>query len=366
VNPCASRPARMNAAAAAAVLLVTLAAAPGCQRMIYRSTGDVMGSYAVDHMVPEMMASDDLAMACETGVSMGGFLMSFGRVTRAPDKAALVTLLSAGMCAEAEAWEADLRQVRALRDGRAAEARDARIAAQRAHAVAAARFHGAFQRLTAAYGPPGEICPRLADDDEVLYLLGLSAGMLAMVHDRAAEGTAGVPTDIPLAVSRASACLDDGRWWGTPLALRASVWAMVPGAAGEGDDPWATLSEAAATGEAAGVRLARAFQVQTLAAAGHDDALREAIAAHGASTEATPSDPAWKLLDGYASRMILHVSDRTWTRERGHRTPLGAFGTFWQPAPEPDAGDDDLFDDLLDDLDPAEDDDAPTEKENEA
>ena len=341
---------RRSTGLVAVALLATVTVLTGCTGFFHKKTGDIMAGYAGEHMVPYMMASDDLSMACETGVSMGGFLMSFERVTDPPRKAALVTLLSAGMCAEAEAWEADLRQLRAVRDGRASDARDARILEQRHHAVAAQRLYTAFQQVVAYFGAPGESCPEFDEGEELLYLLGLSSGMLALVHDRGAEGQAGVPMDLPHQVARAASCLDNERWWGGPLALEASVWAMVPGAAPEGSDPWDALAVAAATGESSGVRLARAFQVQLLDATGRDDEVRVAIAAHAESLENTPSDPEWALLDSYATRMILHISDRAWTTDRGHRTPLGGLGTFYQPPQEIEEYDD-LFDDLLSDPD---------------
>ena len=334
----------------AVVLLATLPALTGCTGFFHKKTGDIMSSYAGDHMVPYMMGSSDLSMACETGVSMGAFLMSFERVTDPPRKAAMVTLVSAGMCAEADAWEADLRQLRAIRDGRASDARDARITEQRYHAVAAQRLFTAYNQAGEYFGTLGEGCPEFEEGDELFYLLGLSAGMLALVHDRGAEGMAGVPMDLPHQVARAASCLDNERWWGGPLALEAAVWAMVPGAAPEGNDPWDTLAAASELGEASGVRLARAFEVQILDIVGRDDEARVAIAAHAASLESTPSDPDWALLDSYATRMILHISDRAWTNDRGHRTPLGALGTFYQPPVEIEEYDD-LFDDLLSDPD---------------
>ncbi|MBN1947419.1 MAG: hypothetical protein JW797_17240 [Bradymonadales bacterium] len=340
----------IGAGLVAIVLLSPILLATGCHGYMQTQTGNLMSSYAVEHMVPDMMASDDLNMACEAGVSMGGFLMSFARVTDPPQRAGLVTMLAAGMCAEAEAWEADLRQIRAVRDGRAFEARDARIAEQRAHALAAERFLASYLQLEGAFGTPSEMCPELEPEDELFYFLGLAAGLLAVVHDRAAEGAAQVPMDIPQQVARAAACLDNDRWWGGPLALQASIWATVPGASSEGDDPWSSLEAATAIGDAHGVRLARAFQVQILEASGQESQVREAIAAHAASCAVLPSHPDWQLLDSYATRMILHISDRAWTQDRGHRTPLGALGTFWQPPVEVEQYDD-LFDDLLDDLD---------------
>lgn len=363
---------RLRVGLALLVIALCGGAVTGCEGFFQRKTGDIMSGYAEQHMFPYLMASDDLSMACETGVSMGAFLMSFERVTDPPRRAALVTLLSAGMCAEAEAWESELRQLRAVREGASSEAQDARLAEQRSHALAASRFAAAWEQFEGAFGPAGEGCPELEGNDQILYLLGLSSGMLALLHDRAAGGVAGVSMDIPLRVSRAAACLDDDRWWGGPLALQASVWALVPGAAPEGVDPWESLAAAAQMGEAAGVRLARAFQVQILDAVGRRDDVRQAIEAHAASLESTPAQADWELLDAYATEMIRHVSDRLWTMERGYRTPLGALGTFPEDSTAP-AEDDAMFDDLLEGLDddgespvpstgPTE---SPSENENE-
>ena len=334
--------------------LVAVASLAGCKGTLYTATGDMMGSFAVEHVMPHVMASDDVGMACETGVSMGNFLDAFGRVTDPAYKASLVTLLPAGMCAEGEAWEQDLRQLRAVRAGQAEEAMDARIAEKRAHAVAARRFHGAWKRMVLAFGEPGETCPELEPEDEPFFLLGLASGLLAVVHDRAAGGEAGVPMSIPPAVARATECLDSDRWWGAPLALKATLWSSVPGLAPEGADPWALLGEATSKGRDAGVRLADSMAVLASAAAGREDGLREAIAAHAASVASHPSDPAWRLMDLYSGLIIRHESDRIWTREAGHRTPQGALGTF--PVPPSEPVDDPLFDDLdpTDETEPAQ------------
>lgn len=330
----------------AATLAVALGAplAGGCKGMLYTTTGDMMGSFAVEHVMPHVMASDDVGMACETGVSMGNFLEAFGRVTDPEYRAALVTLLPAGMCAEGDAWEQDLRQLRAVRAGLADEAMDARITEKRAHAVAARRFYGAWQRMVLAYGEPGEACPELEPEDESFYLLGLASGLLAVVHDRASGGEAGVPLTIPPAVARATECLDSDRWWGAPLALKATLWSSVPGLAPAGADPWTMLVEASQKAGEAGVRLASSMRVLAEAASGREDGLRKAIEDHAASVAAHPSDPAWRLMDLYSGLMVRHESDRIWTREAGHRTPPGALGTFPE-APAPII-DDPLFDDL--------------------
>jgi hypothetical protein len=306
----------------------------------------MMSSYAVEHVMPFTMAASDVGMACETGVSMGYFLISFGRVTDEPDKAALVTLLPAGMCAEGEAWEQELRAARALREQRATEAQDARMVEKQRHAVAAKRFHGAWLRLVAAFGEPGEQCPEFEENDEALYLLGLNAGLLAVVHDRASGGEAGVPLSIPPMVARATQCLDDAKWWGAPKALEATLFTSVPGLAPEGVDAWAQLEQAAARGREQGVRLADAMWVLGAAAAGDEDMLRRAIATHAEAVATTKGAPDWNLLDSYATLIIQHESDRIWTQATGHRTPPGALGTFPETQDEGPGEEDGLFDDL--------------------
>ena len=321
-----------------------LLALASCQSAVYSTTGKVMSAYAVDHILPSMMQSDDVGMACETGVSMGSFLMSFERVADRPDKAALVTLMSAGMCAEGEAWEAELTQLRALRDSRASEAQDARIREKEAHYTAARRFHEAYQRLVSAYGDPTIQCPSLQPADEIIFLLGLSAGALAVLHDRAADGAAEVPLDLPRRVAHGAACLDEERWWGVPAALQAAVWVSIPGATPYGVDSWEVLVDAANGGDDDGVRLARAFLVQSAAAFGRTDEVRHAISDQARMLKEHPADPAWRMLDRYGTLMIQHESDKLWTSATGHRTPRGALGTFWDDPPA--VSDDGLLDGL--------------------
>ena len=328
---------------------VVLVACSGvaCQGAVYKTTGSVMSSYAVQHMVPTMMESSDLNMACEAGVSMGSFLLSFQRVTAHTDRAALVTLLSAGMCAEQDAWDAELRGLRALHRGQASEVQDARIEERAAHAQAAKRFYAAYLHTERAFNHAERECPpKLSANDEALLVLGLSAGVLASLHDRSVSG-AGVPADLPLRAARASLCVNNQTLWGVPRALRAAVWISAPGTAPAQVDPWQELVNAVAEGDAQGVRLARAFWVQANGAAGHDAAVRAGLMQQAAALKSRPANPAWRLLDSYATRMITHESDKLWTAATGHRTPYGELGAFWDaPQPSPSNSEDDLLSDL--------------------
>lgn len=325
-------PARLNRTALVTVLAGVMLATGGCQGYLYGQTGSLMSGYTVDHMVPYLMASGDVDMACQTGVAMGAFLMSFEQVSKRPNRAALVTLLAAGMCAEAKAWSAELARLRALHADRPGAAQDARIVEVRAHALAARRYHRAYLRLVAAFGEPGVgKCPKLVGQDQLLYLLGLSAGLLAVMHDKAGGGIVGVPTSIPHAVARASRCISDKTWWGAPMALRAAIWTSIPGAAPKGKDPWKVLAEATADGDRAGARLAGALEVEAAAAAGRDDLVEKVIRQEHASYQKTPPSKRYHLLDRYAWLIDRHASDVIWTRKTGHRTPVGGFGTFPEP-----------------------------------
>lgn len=302
--------------------------------------GPTLDRVALRTLAPGMMAQRDLSMACAAGESLSPVLLAFGhkKAKKEPRKAAALTLISAGICSELAAWDAELDGAQARyvlsRGGDprqwGAVSSDALVREQRHHQVAAMRNAMAFERTVAVFDAPTQTrdCPdRLKPREELLYLLGLTAGLLAVIHDARAERTLGVSNAIPQHVARGAVCLDDARWWGVPGALRAAVWASVPGAGPQGADPWADLERAAKQGEAQGMWLARALQVQTAASAGKDELVRAAITAHGAALGGA-SEPAYALLNSYGSAMIQQFSDRLWIGEVGHRTPLGSLGTF--------------------------------------
>lgn len=328
---------------AAAMAAAALPLGAGCS--VASLTGDVMSAYTVEHLSPYILAHRDLGMACETGVSMGNYLLSFERVTDAPNKAAVSTLLSAGMCAEEVAWQQELRGLRALFQANAAESRDARVAEKRAHAVAAKRYHRAFLAMAAAYREPGGECPQLDEEDQLLWMLGILAGVQSVQHDRASGGLADVPMDVPAKASRGAACLPNESWWGVPDALQAAVWLTVPGSGPQGAKPWEKLDSAVELGAAKGVRLASALYVQAAVTVGDEPRLKSAIARFANGPHASESGQKYQMLDAAAERQLLAASDRMWTQAAGHRTPVGSFGSFWTPpsTPPEDTG-------LLDDL----------------
>jgi len=185
----------------------------------------------------------------------------------------------------------------------------------------------------------GGECPRIAKRDEIVYLVGLVAGELALLHDKVSGSKVGLPLDMPLKIGRSATCLSDERWWHVPQALRAAGWAIIPGSAPEGIDPWEMLEEAAVAGEASGVRVARALSV--LLAANADDTARveHGIKAHAESLLSTKQSEEWALLDEYARVVSMHESDLLWTTAAGYVTPnFGELPRAEEPE-EPDVPD---------------------------
>lgn len=329
------------------VVIATGLLLAGCMGTFQSTTGDVMSDYSERHLIPWVLANGDTGIACETGVSMVSFLVSFERVTDPPYGAAIPTLLSAAVCAQEQAYEADLASRRAIRRADVPAAKDARILEKRHNVVAARRYLAAWQALVAKFGEPGESCPEFESRyDELIYTLGLVSVVQALQHDMAAESRVGVPLDAPAKAARGTDCLNNERWWGVPQALRAVIWTSIPGTAPEGADPWDELAQAAAIGEKAGVRLAHAFQAQAAVGTGKEDVLKQTIAAHAKSLDATPPAKQWATVDRFGTLQVLNLSDRLWTDAEGHRTPFGGLGSFPEEPEEEDDGD--LLDGLVD------------------
>lgn len=328
------------------VMVTMLAGLSGCSGFIYRQTGDTLGGFAKAHMVPWLMANDDLGLACKTGGAVGPLVRSFERVETKTELPSLVSWLGAGMCAEAAAWDAELASLRAIKAGKASVAKDAQLQEERHHRVAAMRFGTAWKLATVHFPGIGtDKCPTIEAEEEIYYLLGSASGLLAVLHDRAASGAANIDTRILPMAARAAKCVKSERWWGVPMALQASVWMTVPGAAPKGTDVKKALEAAAAQGDKAGVRLARALQVLALEGGGDTKGMAAAVAAHQASIKKTPSAKHWRLLDAYGRSMTQQAVDRTWTKEKGYRGPTGSLE---MPEKEPEAGE---GDDMLSGLD---------------
>ncbi|PKA03835.1 hypothetical protein CH375_14605 [Leptospira ellisii] len=311
---------------------------------VYKITGRTISSYSEDHLIPFLLESGDLDSVCNAGVSLAPLIASFERVSKRPDLPVMVAMLGAGMCAERNAQEAELLYLASVRRGKGDEATDHQAVEIRNHAVAAKRFGQAYKRFVSYFGEWNGRCPSLSEEDQFYYLIGLSSSLLAILHDRAAQGAANVPTDIPSIVSGASKCLDAERWWGVPLALEAVVWLSIPGATPAGKDPFQQLDRSVVLGDKAGVSLSRAFQIQALTGRGNQNAIKKAVQDHSKFLEKGVSRREFQLLEAYAEQLSRHESDKIWIKEKGHRGPL-LLGSF--PQGKRDLKEDD---DLLKDL----------------
>jgi hypothetical protein len=332
-------------------LICALSLLSGCS--VYQITGDTMVNYSSEHMIPYLLERDDTEAVCATGLGLGGFLMSFGRVTDAPHKASTTVMLSASTCSELQAWQAELRYTQAMKRGDAITARDERIIQMKAHRVTASRLYQAYQSAKMAFREPGGDCPELENEaDQFVWLLGMLSAIQGTQHDRAARGVVGIPLDLPLKAARGAQCLDNARWWGVPQALQAAVWTSIPGSAPEGVDPWRDLESAVKIGDESGVRLARAIQMKAFVGSGKSDEVRKALVAYQESNIKIKRNLKWKTLDRMGQLQIQHVSDLLWIKERGHRTPFNELGAL-PDTPEADDSEDDE-DDLLDDMDGGE------------
>jgi hypothetical protein len=330
------------------VFCVLVMSSSGCS--LYGMMGDQVGGYAQDHMIPHLLEYGDTEVACEAGVSLLGLLASFRRVTDDPHGAAIPTVMSAATCAQERLYEAELRSLRAINQGKPTEAADARIAEKYAHQHSAIRFYEAYKRTVKAFGEPGKKeCPDFDSDyDELVWVLGLLSGVQATQHDRAAGAVVGIPLDTPVKIARGIACVKNEKWWGAPQAIMAAVWTSVPGASPKGVDPWAELAAASKIGSASGVRLANAIEMQANIGSGRSEQAKKNIEDFAKARTDVKSNEKWKTLDNVAARLVQAVSDRIWTQAVGHRTPFGELGTF--PTEEKDDESEEDEDDLLENL----------------
>jgi hypothetical protein len=371
----------MNLRRSTLTLVAALVLTSGC------NLGRSVDKMTLKRLAPGMLAVGDVGMACATGESLAPVMMALGHDSdgaKEPKKAAALTLIAAGMCSERGAWEAELQRQRILYTiehggdrSQFSVLQDLSATGQRFHEEAASRNYSAYRRVVEVYGAPTQeaSCPKgralKKDRDQQLYLLGMTAGLLATIHDTQAERVVGVPQSIPPLVQDGVACLDDERWWGVPGALGAAIAALVPGASAPGVDPWIALESAAQRGEAQGLWLGRALQLQAAVGAGKDDVAWAAIAAHGAALSrsaaageggAGSADSDLALLNAYASEMIRFASDVRWIEATGQRTPLGQLGQRppADSASAPPVVSDEEADDLLEGLDDGLDQGAPS------
>jgi hypothetical protein len=329
-----TRPAR--SAALGLLLILTTPLSSGCIRK-------TIDNVTLKRVVPTALAVGDVDRTCKIGEVLGHPLAALPSQDNPPDAALIIADAVAALCDEARAWEAEIDSVTAqtivpVGPGRIAAVKDARAREARYRSRSALRDYSAWQRANRHFGELGteDTCPAIRRKDEIAYLVGLVAGTLGMLNDKASGGHVGIPLDTASRVGRAAPCLDDATWWHVPTALQAASWVAVPGSGPEDVDAWQALKDAAIEGEKSGVRIGWALYTKLAGNSGDDARLREGITAMAASLESTPRAEEWAMLDEYARTVVLHESDLLWARERGHRTPtLGDLPVDESAAPEP-------------------------------
>ncbi len=317
-----------------AVLTLATSTGPGCVRK-------TVDNLTIKRVVPTALAVGDVDRTCKIGEALGHPL---GAIPNQPPQAAMIIADAvAALCDESRAWEAELDSVTAqtivpVGPGRVAAVKDARARESRYRSRSALRDASAWNRANLYFGELGNSaeCPAIKRKDEIAYLVGLVAGTLGMLNDKASGGHVGIPLDTASRVGRAAPCLDDATWWHVPSALQAASWVAVPGSGPEDIDHWQALKDAAIAGEKSGVRIGWALYTKLAGNAGDDERLREGITAMAESLENTPRAQEWAMLDEYARTVVLHESDLLWARERGHRTEdFGELPTDEAVTPQP-------------------------------
>lgn len=319
-------------------MVVAVAAAltlTGCSQVI--KTGANVGlKFAEGHIVPPILTQDDTNMVCVSGTSLLPAILATSAMGADSTNMAVLLYVGAASCAEDSALENELAYMRASRAGKVEEAQDQRIAQKRWSAVAARRQYAAYQMFQETYERKyriklGEQCPAMHTDlDKTIYLLGMIAGLQAVTNDIASQGSVNVPKDIAAVVERGMKCLDNEQFWGTPLAIRAAIWVLLPGA-GEGKpDPWQTIKDSTRLGERKGVRLAHAIYALAAQSTGKDDLIRDALKTYGKSVDQNmPVNPKYKLFDAMGGHQVWGIADRYWTEKTGKRAPEDGLTKFW-------------------------------------
>ena len=335
----------------------------GCSYVV-KSGANVALRFSEKHIVPPILAGNDADMACSSGAALTPAIMATKDMGADPTRMAVLLYSAAGMCAENRALDAELRYLRASKDGKVSEAQDARVEQKRWAALASQRQYAGYQlfaeRWQAKYKYTlGDSCPTMHKDiDQTVYLLGMLSGLQAMTNDINSGGAVNVPKDIAAIVERGMACLDNNKFWGAPMATRAVIWILLPGANEGKPDPEQTLQQSMQIAEKKGVRLAFAMNAVAAQASGDDGKLRAALKAYAASREEDkPVNPEFRLLDAMAGQMIQGIADRYWTEHTGVRAGDDGMSTFWDD--QASTGDDELFGDLPA---PTEDPATPTEQ----
>lgn len=318
-----------------AVVAASMLLATGCSQ-IFKTGANIALRFTENHFVPPIIMMDDAQMVCESGTALTPLIMATQGLGADPTKMAVLLYVGSAACAEQQALESELAYMRAGRDGRIESAQDARIMQKRWAETAARRQYAAYLLFAEKWQRDykiklGDQCPSMKTDfDKTIYLLGMVAGLQAVTNDISAQGAVNVPKDIAPLVERGMKCLDNEKFWGAPLAIRAAVWSLLPGGSDGKPDPFLTMKDATRIGERSGVRLPHAIYALAAQASGKDELIRDALRTYGQSVEKNMTiNPKYKLFDAMGGVLVRNISDRYWTEKTGTRTPDGGMLRFW-------------------------------------
>ena len=334
-----------------AVAVLASSVLSGCSYVI-KSGANVALNFSENHIVPPILAMGDVDMICNSGNALTPAIMATKDMGADPTNMAVLLYAGAGMCAENQALEGELRYLRASKAGQVTEAQDARIEQKRWAAIAAQRQYNAYQLFAQRWESKykyhlGESCPKMrSDKDQLTYMLGLLSGLQAVTNDINSGGDVNVPKDIAGIVERSMACLDNTKFWGVPNATRAVIWTLLPGADEGKPDPYVTLKQSMQIGEQKGGRLPHALYAVAAQASGDDNKIRDALRSYAESRgDDKPVNPNFRLFDAMAGVMIRGISDRYWTEHTGVRTVGDGMTTFWDEQNKTSSELEDLFND---------------------
>jgi hypothetical protein len=153
--------------------------------------------------------------------------------------------------------------------------------------------------------------------------------MQALMNDIASGGSEQVPLNIAAKVGRGATCLDSEKWWGTPDAIQAAIWMIIPGNHSAERNPLEVMEHSIDIGLAQGISLTQVLAAQVFLGKGDLGKVKQIIRRQGELNIQTPANQEYKILNEISRLQLLAISDRLWTEATGKRTPLGKMGSFW-------------------------------------
>ncbi|MCG8609677.1 MAG: hypothetical protein MI864_03995 [Pseudomonadales bacterium] len=328
-------------------ILLMISVLTGCStQQLHNQGAAFLEGFVETSVTQHMLTLSDVDQSCQLGSSMGPVFFATHSITDAPPATLSLLYLLSANCSEQQAFEAEFRSLRALQDGRPTESKDARTAQKRWLKLTAERRNLSFKYALEAnnypYDEASSSCPTFtSDQQEMVFLLGLLTGLQAIISDAGAEMRANVPRNIAAIAARASYCLDDQKWGGSPASIRSAIWVLLPGLNAENQDAWAILDASSKQSLNFGIRIPVAIHATMAETSNNLPQLEKSLSY--LQQEIQPN-PDYSLLDAIALSHITAISDRIWTQAKGERTPFGRLGFL------PDHVDEDANDEQLDDL----------------